>query len=142
MWFECSVILLIFGLTPLLNKHILDHISTEGFVFFQVFISFLFIVVFFSFFFHEKINLDLVTFGKKPHLYGYLIVSTLLVFVVADYFYLHVLKNYNPSIIVPVLASYPLITMLYAYFFMNETLGAIHFIGSAFVVSGLVLLNQ
>jgi len=142
MWFECSVILLIFGLTPLLNKHILHHISTEGFVFFQVFISFLFIVVFFSFFFHEKIKSDLVTFGKKPYLYGYLIVTAFLVFVVADYFYLHVLKNHNPSIVVPVIASYPLITILYAYFFMKEPLNAIHFIGSAFVVTGLVLLNQ
>jgi drug/metabolite transporter (DMT)-like permease len=142
MWFQCIALLLIFGLTPLLNKEILNHISTEGFIFVQILVAFVFIIVFFSFFFHHKIKSDLVIFKDKPHLYGYVITSTLLVFVVADYFYLHVLKHYNPSIVVPIVACYPLITILYSFLFMKEPLGALHFIGSGFVVTGLVLLNQ
>jgi len=135
-------VLLIFGLTPLLNKHTLEHISVEGFMLFASFVTFIFISVFFSFSFHHKIRSDLVTFSNKPYLYGYIGISTILVFVLADYFYLNILRDNNPSIIVPIIAAYPLITILYTYFFMKERLSALHFIGSGFIVTGLVLLNQ
>jgi transporter family protein len=142
MLFQCIIVLLIFGLTPLLNKHTLKHISVEGFMFFASFITFIFIFVFFSFFFHQKITSDLVTFSNKPYLYGYISISTILVFVVADYFYLNVLRDHSPSIVVPIIATYPLITILYTYLFTKEHLRAIHIIGSGLIVSGLVLLNQ
>lgn len=142
MWFECSAILLIFGLTPLLNKHILNHISVETFILCSAFITFLFIMVFFLVFFQDKLHTDLVTFSKNPHLYGYVIVTTLLVFVVADYLYLYSIQKHDAHIIVPIIASYPLITFLYVYFFTKESITSFHVIGSVFVITGLVLLNQ
>jgi len=141
MWFECITVLFIFGLTPLLNKHILNHISVETFILFSASITFLFIISFFAFF-QDKLRTDLITFSKNPHLYGYIILTTLLVFVVAEYLYLYSIKKYDAHIIVPIIASYPLITVLYSYFFTKESITYFHAIGSVFVVTGIVLLNQ
>jgi drug/metabolite transporter (DMT)-like permease len=141
MWFECITVLFIFGLTPLLNKHILNHISVETFILFSASITFLFIISFFAFF-QDKLRTDLITFSKNPHLYGYIILTTLLVFVVADYLYLYSIQKHDAHIIVPIIASYPLITFLYSYFFTKESITSLHAIGCVFVVTGIVLLNQ
>ena len=142
MWFECITVLFIFGLTPLLNKHTLKHISVETFILFSASITFLFIIVFFLAFFQDKLRTDLVTLSKHPYLYGYIIVTTLLVFVVADYLYLYSIQKHDAHIIVPIIASYPLITFLYSYFFTKELITSLHAIGCVFVVTGIVLLNQ
>jgi len=142
MWFECITVLLIFGLTPLLNKHTLKHISVETFILFSASITFLFITVFFLAFFQDKLRTDLVTLSKNPHLYGYIIVTTLLVFIVADYLYLYSIQKHDAHIIVPIIASYPLITFLYSYFFTKELITSLHTIGCVFVVTGIVLLNK
>lgn len=51
------------------------------------------------------------------------------------------LKQDDASRIVPIVASFPMFTAFYAYFFLKESIGPIRMAGIVFVVIGLILIN-
>ena len=143
MYIQCLIILLIFGLTPLLNKHILDDVSPEGVVFFSSIISTFVITILGCSFFHDKFSNDITTFRKKPHVMCYLIASAICIFVIADYLYMTTLQNTNKThLLVSFIAIYPLITVLYSYFFLDHSINIYNIMGAIFVVLGIMLLQR
>jgi hypothetical protein len=143
MYIQGFIILIIFGLTPLLNKHILDEVSAEGVVFFSAIISTFIITIFGCYFFRDKFSIDINTFRKKPHIMCYLIASAIFIFVIADYLYMTTLQNTNKAhLLVSFIAIYPLITVLYSYFFLDHDINIYNIMGAIFVVLGIMLLQR
>ena len=55
--------------------------------------------------------------------------------------YFTVLKQHMASHIVPIVATFPLFTTVYAYFFLKEHISGVRLAGIILVVAGLVLIN-
>jgi transporter family protein len=55
--------------------------------------------------------------------------------------YFTVLKQHMASHIVPIVATFPLFTTVYAYFFLKEHISGVRLAGIVLVVAGLVLIN-
>ncbi|MER3447271.1 MAG: hypothetical protein C4291_10690 [Candidatus Dadabacteria bacterium] len=55
--------------------------------------------------------------------------------------YFFVLKQNLTSQVVPIIATYPLFTALYAFIFLNESLSALRIIGIFLIVIGLICVN-
>lgn len=55
--------------------------------------------------------------------------------------YFTVLKEHLTSHIVPIVATFPLFTTIYAYFLLKEQISAVRMAGILLVVTGLVLIN-
>lgn len=55
--------------------------------------------------------------------------------------YFFVLKQDLTSRVVPIIATYPLFTALYAFIFLNESLSALRIIGIFLIVIGLICIN-
>jgi len=61
--------------------------------------------------------------------------------VIGLFLYFVVLKDNLTTHIVPITATFPLFTALYAYLFLKEHITAVRLAGILFVVAGVVLIN-
>lgn len=138
---ECLIVAVIFGFTPILNKYILHYIQTECFIIFLGLFYFLMALLYVLFVYQEKILSDIRVLNKNKSIYALLALSALLTFIVANYFYLTVIKTNKVYIVTAIIASYPLITALGGYFLLNETITLAHIIGMLFIISGVFILN-
>ena len=68
MLINCIPILSIYGITPLLNQHILDHISVESHIFFSTIVYFGIAFFLYLLFFQDKVHKDISILhrGAKP----------------------------------------------------------------------------
>ncbi len=57
------------------------------------------------------------------------------------YIYFVALQEDHTSKIVPIIASFPLFTALYAYIFLKEQITTERLVGIVFVVAGVILIN-
>ena len=78
---------------------------------------------------------------RNVNVYGALLITALLTFVVANYFYLGALRDNKTYLVTAVVASYPMITALFGYLFLNEAMTAGHLLGIVAIVFGIVMLN-
>jgi len=69
-----------------------------------------------------------------------LVFITFCIFIVIDYTTFELLKIHKAYLIEAVIAVYPLITMLFGYLILNETVSYTHFLGALFIITGIVLL--
>jgi len=51
------------------------------------------------------------------------------------------LKQEDTSKVLPIIASFPMFTAIFAYFILGETISLQRFIGIMFVIVGVVLIN-
>ncbi len=141
MLIECVIVSLVFGMTPILNKYILKYISVESMIVLMGTVYLLLIPLFIS---SNKSTLsrDIDTLYKHPHVYPLIILSSFLIFGVANYYYLTVLKDNKTAVVTAIIASYPLITALSGYILYNEMLNMTQIIGIMLIVSGVAVVQS
>ena len=83
--------------------------------------------------FHELNNLDTKT-------YYYIIIPGILAGV-GLYIYFMALGKGESSKVVPIVATFPLFTAIYAFMFLKESITTPKIIGTLLIVTGLVILN-
>jgi len=134
-------VLLTYGITPLLNKHILEHISVEGYILFSTVVYFVSAIVVYFLFFRNTFHTDFSSLNSKPYLYGLIIIYAFSILFVTEYLYFKVLHNNKAYLLTAMLASYPLVTIGVSYFFLNETIEFVHLVGAILIIMGVILLS-
>jgi drug/metabolite transporter (DMT)-like permease len=140
MFLDLLPVLSAYGITPLLHKHILGHISPEGIIFTSTFFYFLLVIIFYFGGFREHINDDISIMNKKPYLYGLVALYGIIFLFICEYLYFRILRKHNTSVVTAIVASYPLFTLLFTYLFFQEKIEYAQIIGTIFVVIGIVIL--
>lgn len=141
MFFECLPVLSAYGVTPLLHKHMLDHISTEGVIFVSTLFYFFSVLFLYFLFYRDKVNRDFLVMNKKPYLYGLVAFYAFILLFICEYLYFKVLHKNNASIVTAIVAAYPLVTLLLAYLIFQEKIDYIHIIGIIFIVCGVAMIS-
>jgi len=133
---HAATVAAIFGVTPVLNKYILQTISVEQLI---VMSGLLF-------------GITAVIYGSVRGLWpslqsvGYpswtlVAISSTLIFFVANYLYLRAITNGKTYVVAGITATYPLITALCGYLVFREALTFRHLVGLGLIIGGVVALT-
>jgi len=139
MIFDCLTISCIYGVSPLIDKHLSQIISIESIIIIFGFCYFIFSVGL-GYLYRKELMHDISVINKTPHLYVFILISSFLVFIVANYLFLGVIKTNKTYLGVGITSIYPIITLLAGYIFLNETFSYTHLSGLFVLVLGIILL--
>jgi uncharacterized membrane protein len=142
MLLSCLPILSVFGSTPLLHKHILEHISPESHILFSTIIYFTLVILVYIFFFQDSVKRDFSILLKKPYLIGLIFIYAAALLFIGEYLYFKVLHDNKTYLITSILAAYPLITLAISYWFFEEKIELTHIVGSLLIVGGIILVTR
>ena len=137
---QCLSVACLIGLRPIINKHLLKLINVNSLIVFSGIINFIFILSYILFIERDTIIKDFHKIKNDKIALLLLVFITFCIFIVIDYATFELLKIHKAYLIEAVIAIYPLITMLFGYLILNETVSYIHFLGVIFIITGLVLL--
>ncbi len=131
------ITMLLWGTTPLMEKVALREVDPLIGVFLRSFavVAVLAVVFLFTGRYHELARIS----TKNITLFA---VSGLMAGLVAMWTYFYVLKSGMMSKIVPITASYPLITALLAFLVLGESFSVQRAVGVIMTVIGIVLIQQ
>ena len=141
MILECLAASTIYGITPLMEKHIIKFIEIESFIILSGLIVFMFCATYWFFFHKHKLWKDIQIIQNDPILILFLFSTTILIYIVANFLYMSVIKNNKTYLGTSMIASYPIITVLLGYLLYNEEITLTHILGVFFIIGGVVLLN-
>ena len=138
---ECLLVSLVYGITPIMYKHSIGVISIESFII--IFGLFYFsITLVFMYMFRHKLIKDVDILSKHNYIYGIIMLSALLIFIVGNYVFLTVLENNKSYIVTSIIASYPLVSVFFGYLIFNDQVKVEHFAGILMVVLGIILISR
>jgi len=140
---ECLSIACLIGLRPIINKYLLNIINVNSLIVISGIINFIFILLYLLFIEKDTVVKDfnkLLNNNNKIWLY-LLIFITFAIFILIDYITFKLLKNNKAYLIESIIAIYPLITILFGYIILNESISYKHFLGVLFIIFGIVLLS-
>ncbi len=141
MLLECLFVTAIFGLAPVINKYMLKFVNINSIVIFTGICYFILSLFYFSITNKTTVIKDFTIMNQNIHLYILLFIFTLLVFIIGNYYYLTVIKDNKTYLVAAIVASYPLMTALFGYLFLNEIPTFKNIIGVLAIIFGLTLLN-
>lgn len=141
MYFEYVIILLLFGIRPVLYKYIIPYIQVES----VILISGLFYALLASVYIlfmnpPSKVMNDLRVMNNNKLLY-FVLLCTALMGLIATYFYLYLLKDTPAFLVTALIAVYPLVTAMTGYLFLNEVVTFKQLIGVVIIITGVAILN-
>lgn len=141
MILECFTASTIYGITPLMEKYILKFIEIESFIILNGLLVFLFCATYWIFFHKNRMWKDIETVKNSPTLIVLLALTSFLIYIVANFFYMYVIKHHKTYLVTAIIASYPIVTVILGYLLFNEDITLTHMLGVFFVIGGIVLLN-
>ena len=141
MLYECAIVALIFGSTPLINQYILKHIEVESFISILSVFYFGMVLLYVALTNRTDLYLDIGTLNDNLHLYPLIALSAMLTLIVASYFYSKLIKNNKAYLVTAIISSYPAITALLGYLLLNETISVKRFVGIFMCITGVFLLG-
>lgn len=143
MLYECLTVTAIFGITPILEKYVLQFIEAETLILLSIFLLFILCVTYLYFFEnHTKFYRDIKKMNKNWELYVLVLLIAFSIYIVANYLYLFVISKHKTYIVTSLIASYPIITVLCGYLFLGEAFTATHILGVLMIILGVVFLNM
>lgn len=141
MLYECAIVALIFGSTPLINQYILKHIEVESFISILSVFYFVMVLLYVALTNRTSLYLDIGTLNDNVHLYPLIVLSAASTLIVASYFYSKLIKNNKAYLVTAIISSYPAITALLGYLLLNETISVKRFVGIFMCITGVFLLG-
>ena len=142
MIINCLVVACIFGVCPLIEKHILKFIHIESFIILSAMCLFVLAMVYTFFIHNVKLMEDIQYLNKNSYLYVLILLFVLLFYIAAHYIYLFTLQKHKLSHVTMVVATFPFITAILAFLFFEESINLIQFIGFCVAVIAMVLLEN
>ena len=141
MILECLSVATIYGITPLMEKHIIKFIEVESFIILSGLIVFLCCAIYWFFFDKNRLWKDIQTIKNDPILILFVFLTAILVFIIASFIQKRVMKNNKAYLVTSMIATYPIITVILGYLLLNEEITLSHMLGVLLIISGVVLLN-
>lgn len=142
MLYECAIVALIFGSTPIINQYILKHIEVESFISILAVFYFTMVLLYVTLTNRDDLYLDIGILNNNVHLYPLIILSAASTLIVASYFYSKLIKNNKAYLVTAIISSYPAITALLGYLLLNETISAKRFMGIFMCITGVFMLTS
>lgn len=129
---------LIWGTTPIIHKHFLSSISASSLMIISgaVYAIGIFILAFTH---RKSLKRDLTSLQPK-HLV-FIALTSIVGAIFANYIYLHALQKEKSYIVSALVATYPLITLLLAAYFLHEPVTIKGFVGVVMIISGIYLVS-
>lgn len=142
MLIPCLLVALIFGLVPIIEKYVLSFIQVESLLVVSGIVYFV-VVALYALLANrnEALATDFRIMADKPLVAALVVLSAFLILIVANYLYLCVLQNNKTHLVTAVIASYPLVTAVVSYMFLNEVITGAHALGILAIVGGVFLVN-
>lgn len=84
---------------------------------------------------------DIEIVKNDPTLMVLIVLTCLLIYVAATFFYMQVIKGHKTYVATSIIASYPIITVILGYLLFNENVTLSHLLGVFLVIAGIVLLS-
>lgn len=141
MLLNCLVVSCIFGVCPLIEKHILKYIEIESFLILCAFLFFILALLYTILVHQPKLIKDLDNLNKHTHIYGYILLFVILFYVLAGYIYLNMLHQHRMTHVTSIVATFPIITAIIAFLFLDEDINAMQMIGAMVAVTGVAILE-
>lgn len=141
MLLNCLSCAIIFGITPIMEKHVLTFIHIETYILLGALILFLLSIIYYTFLYNHNLLDELSILNKNRNVLLLFVLSITLIYFVANYLFLHTLSNNKAHLVTALIATYPIITMIIAYLFLNEEITFYHSFGVFLIVGGVILLN-
>ena len=128
----------IWGLSPVIQKHLLQKFDKRSLMLFYSSTNVLFVTLLLSFY-NNKLYADI----KSVNTYDILMISTYTFFTIflAKLLFLEVLKYNNAHEVAAIEGIYPFFTLLLAYLFLKEKITIFGFLGVLFIVLGVVCIS-
>jgi len=128
----------IWGLSPVIQKHLLQKFDKRSLMLFYSSTNVLFVTVLLSLY-NNKLYADI----KSVNTYDILMISTYTFFTIflAKLLLLEVLKYNNAHEVAAIEGIYPFFTLLLAYLFLKEKITIFGFLGVLFIVLGVVCIS-
>jgi len=141
MFLNCLIVTLIFGITPILEKHILSFIEYETLILINAGFITLFGIIYYLFFYHHSLTTEISILKKNPYIFLLLALIAFFIYFIANIFYLSSIKDNKAHLVTAFIATYPIITLLTAYVLMDENISLYNCLGVILIAGGVVLLN-
>lgn len=133
-------VILIYGISPIINKYVLAHIKPESFMVIGGFVGLMSAIIF-SFVRKNKLIMDIANMNKHKHVYLLIFLSSFILSIIVNYNYLELL-NVEPAYrVTSVTSCYPLITAILGYLFLSEQVSFKHFLGVVLIIAGVYMLS-
>lgn len=133
-------VILIYGISPIINKYVLAQIKAESFMVIGGFVG-LMSAILFSFVRKNNIIMDIAKMNKHKHVYLLIFLSSFILSIIVNYNYLALL-NVEPAYRVTSITScYPMITAILGYLFLSEHVSIKHLIGVFLIMAGVYMLS-
>jgi len=129
----------LWGLSPVIQKHLLEKFDKRSLMFFYSLANIFFIAMM-LFFFDSKLNMDV----KSLNSYDISLIFTYTFFTIfmANLIFLEVLKYNNAHEVAAIEGIYPFFTLVMAYFFLKERITAFGILGVILVILGVVCISM
>lgn len=129
----------LWGLSPVIQKHLLEKFDKRSLMFFYS-LSNIFFIAMMLFFFDSKLNMDV----KSLNSYDISLIFTYTFFTIfmANLIFLEVLKYNNAHEVAAIEGIYPFFTLVMAYFFLKERITAFGILGVILVILGVVCISM
>lgn len=126
------------SIVPIISKTILNDIpATSLFLMFYLTVSF--IVILYTIYNWHNIKLPIEKINTKIVIK--ILIIVLIGNLIADYLYYHVLEKNETYLVTIITSVAPIFTILLAYFYLNEKINLIKWIGIIFTIFGITLAS-
>lgn len=133
------IIAIIWGLTPVVYKSICHEVSYQCILFISAIIYFTFVMVYIYVYEFAKVRKDLLLLSSK-HIFTIALTSFAGIFLANLLYFRAIEITKNINLVILITALYPVITLIFAYFLLGETLSARSLLGFALILTGIALV--
>lgn len=131
----------IWGISPIFEKYLLRKISILSFIILGSAIQFIAALLLMSYNDYDYIIKDTRVLLNDSNVIIGIFFITILLFI-SKYVYLYIVNNDKSIALVAILTSlYPVLTLIFGYLFLNETITIEEFAGFILILFGILLIN-
>ena len=131
------IVAIIWGITPIIYKSILNDLSYHTILIFSA-LTFFISSIFYTFIYYKEISLDIKLY---PHKLIYIALYAFIGLFISNILYHYAIKHTdNIAIIITITSIYPLITLILSYYILYEDISAHNIIGILLIIIGIVFL--
>ena len=138
---ETIITLILFAINPVINKYMLQFISVKSLVLITG-LAYIFVSSILMLFLYDKeIQKDFDTLFQKGKYLWLIMLAFPLIHLITHYFYFSLIRDNKTYFATALVASYPLLTALFGYLVLNETITIMHIVAIILIISGVSILT-
>ena len=132
---------LIWGISPIFEKYLLRKINILSFIILGSGIQFIAALFLMLYYYNNLIIKDTEILLNDSNIIISIFLITILLFI-SKYVYLYIVNHDKSIALVAILTSlYPVLTLIFGYLYLNETITIEEFAGFILILFGILLIN-